>query len=932
MFRHAVLLLLVCSLTLNISAQKFGATPPSVSWKQIQTKDFNIIFPKGLDSTANHIASVIWFSKDKMSKTIGGKVLKIPIILRNTGLESNGFVALAPYRSEFYLNPPASPVNTGSMPWTDLLALHEYRHAQQYSNFNTGASHLMRIIFGEEGQVLANAAAVPDWFFEGDAVYAETEFGQKGRGQIPSFYDGFRALWQTGKQYSWMKLRNGSYRDFVPDKYILGYMLVNYGKEKFGEDFWKKVTQDASSFRPLFYPFQANIKKYSGVSFKEFSANSMSKFRNQFNDPKAVQPGPDYFTNEQSPVFDESGRLIYLKSSAKSIPEFSIIEEGKERRIRTADVMTDSYFTYNDGKIYYSSIKPHVRWGYIDFNEIQVLDIETGTQTTLTHNTRYFSPAPDETGKSIVAVDASEDQNISLHLLDAATGTVIRKYTHPDVIQYYHPLIYKDKIISAVTNKTGQMSLMEFDIESGSTDFFLPLGEQIISYPFVKGDTLFFSSTYGMNDELFALVIPDRKLFRIETPLTSLGKYQVNISKDSVVWSTRTAQGLRLQKVALSELSYIPVTIENYIAGSGLLKSLEKIDFSAHISTFKDSTFEVKKYSRFSKPFNFHSLEPGTSDPEYSLNLIGENVLGTIQSQAGFTFNNADRSKTTSFSLLYGGWFPVISASYAYSFDRHFVKNNKRIFFNESGPEFGLSIPLNLSKGRSFTGLTLGSRYHYKSLQPQKGFKSEFGGLTYSYLSHSVSFYTQSRQALAQVLPRWGQSFSFKYNYGLSGVTGRQFLTTARFLFPGFSATHSFNFRAGYAAKDTLRQISFSNSFPFARGYNSANLYRMYGVQLNYQLPLIYPEAGVANIVYWARSRGNIFFDYTTTRSFDTARAQISRDFKSAGVEIFFDTRWWNQAAISFGFRFTRLLTSDLFEENRKNRFEFILPVNIFNK
>ncbi|MEI9911446.1 MAG: hypothetical protein WDO71_18410 [Bacteroidota bacterium] len=105
---------------------------------------------------------------------------------------------------------------------------------------------------------------MPDWFYEGDAVYNETILSKQGRGRLPLFLNAFPSLWQADKKYSWMKLRNGSLKDYVPNHYYLGYLLVNYGREKYGLDFWSKVTKDAAAFKGLFYPFQNAVKKYAG--------------------------------------------------------------------------------------------------------------------------------------------------------------------------------------------------------------------------------------------------------------------------------------------------------------------------------------------------------------------------------------------------------------------------------------------------------------------------------------------------------------------------------------------------------------------------------------------------------------------------------------------------------------------------------------------
>ena len=50
----------------------------------------------------------------------------------------------------------------------------------------------------------------------------------------------------------------------------------------------------------------------------------------------------------------------------------------------------------------------------------------------------------------------------------------------------------------------------------------------------------------------------------------------------------------------------------------------------------------------------------------------------------------------------------------------------------------------------------------------------------------------------------------------------------------------------------------------------------------------------------------------------------------SIGGEIYFDTKWWNQYELSFGFRVSRLLDKDFYTGGKGAVYEFILPVSIF--
>ncbi|MFS8082745.1 MAG: hypothetical protein ACMG51_04780, partial [Ginsengibacter sp.] len=378
-FRFAILIILY----FPALAQVPGGNPPSIKWQQINTPYSRVIFPRGFAAEANRISYIINGIAEPTSITIGNKKKKINIVLQNQTTVSNGYVGLGPFRSEYFVTQPQDNLGLGSFPWIDLLTIHEYRHVQQFNNFNVGLSKVMRDIFGEEGQALANDAAIPNWFYEGDAVYNETNLSKQGRGSLPSFYNAYRSLWKDGRHYTWMKLRNGSLKDFIPDHYALGLLMVAYGHEKYGNEFWKNVTHDAASFKSLFYPFQAAIKKYSGLDYKTFRNNALDFFKKQFADTVINAP-KENFKNEQFAYFTEDGSLIYLNNSFKKIPTFQKKNGTGEKKIRASDYTINDYFSYRNGKIVYASFKPDARWGYRDYSNIGVLDIASGKQKSIT--------------------------------------------------------------------------------------------------------------------------------------------------------------------------------------------------------------------------------------------------------------------------------------------------------------------------------------------------------------------------------------------------------------------------------------------------------------------------------------------------------------------------------------------------------------------
>ncbi|HSN08506.1 MAG TPA: hypothetical protein VLS85_05685, partial [Hanamia sp.] len=447
-----VLLIFFCTLLVTRSfSQIFAGDPPSIKWEQINTSASRVIFPHGLDSVARRITNIISFIRLPTEKTIGNQSKKINIVLQNQTVVSNAYVGLGPFRSEFYLTPQQNSFEMGSLPWPDQLTIHEYRHVEQYNNFNVGLSKVMRIIFGEEGQALANNAAIPNWFYEGDAVYNETNLSAQGRGNLPSFFDAYRSLWKAGKNYSWMKLRNGSLKDFVPDHYALGYLLVSYGREKYGDDFWKNVTHDAAAYKSWIYPFQHAIKKYTGEDYVTFRNNAFKFFKNEFqkSNQQKIEAGLGRFRDEQFPSFTDDGSIIFIKNTPQQIPQFVIQKKDKLQKIRTEDYTLDDYFSYRNGKIVYTSYQPDIRWGYRDYSNLKIIEVTNGHEQMLSKKTKYFSPDISEDGQTVVVVNEPPTGECNLRLLNASTGKVIKQLTNPGHLFYTYPKFYgNQKIIS----------------------------------------------------------------------------------------------------------------------------------------------------------------------------------------------------------------------------------------------------------------------------------------------------------------------------------------------------------------------------------------------------------------------------------------------------------------------------------------------------
>ncbi|MEO6313497.1 MAG: hypothetical protein ABIU63_03890 [Chitinophagaceae bacterium] len=920
-----------------LQGQQFGGNPPSVRWQQVNNDAVRVIFPAALDSAAARVAAVAALLRTTTPGTIGPRQKKVDIVLHPNTIVSNGYVALGPFRSEFYLTPPQNSFELGSLRWQDMLAIHEYRHVQQYNNFNVGLSHAFRLVFGEQGQALANALAIPNWFWEGDAVFQETLVSEQGRGRLPFFFDDYRALWLAGKQYSYMKLRNGSLRDFTPDHYRLGYMLVAYGREKYGDDFWKKVTGDAAAFKGLFYPFQHAVKKYSGKTFDSFRKEAFTYFKSQSADTQqAVVTHKHFLADQEFPAYTGGDAMVYVQTSYKTLPAFIEKNGNTERRIRVKDVSNDNQFAYGKGKIIYASYRPALRWGWNDYSELQVLDVATGMQKTITRKSKYFSPGISEDGQTIVAVDVQPGAQSVLHLLNTETGKLLKALPNNENLFYTFPKFVNDKqLVAAVRKPSGEMSLALIAIADGAVDYLTEPVFRVMGNPVLQHDTIYFTVADNGYDRIFACTLADKKLYRLGVSENGIGAYQPSVSGNKIVFTSFTAAGYRLQETDRTAVDWNEVGKEQWQQPLNTfninLSKNSAAGLLGHVQPGASPT--VKKYAQTYKLFNFHSLLPYITDPDYTLSLVGNNVLNTMQSELFVAYNRNEQYKQVGTNLTYGGLFPYINLGANYTFNRRdFFAANRPVYWNEGQVSAGVSVPLNLSKGRSRINLTVGSDYVFKTVTYQGVYKDSLGSSHLGYINGYVSFTHQLQQARQHIYPRFAQSLYLNYRNTIQSVEARQFLASGLFYFPGFAMTHNLVIGLAFQTRDTLNQYRYSNSFPFSRGYETPNLRNMYKWSVNYHLPLAYPDFGIGNIVYFQRVRANAFYDYTMGKVAYTNGFRINTKFRSVGAEIFFDTKWWNELPLNLGFRYSHLLDPDLFGATGATRFEFVLPVNLFQR
>ncbi len=288
--------------------------PPGVSWQSLQSPHFRIIFPREIENEAEHIANLLERVYPADGKSLGVQPGPLPLILHNRNTVSNGFVTLAPRRSEWYNTPPQVGL-TGPVGWYPLLAIHEFRHVVQFEAMKQGFNRLLYWSLGEYGWLAGAGISVPAWFFEGDAVVMETALTRGGRGRQPEFLMPIRTMLLSGRHYSYYKMNLGSYKNWIANPYEYGFVLNTWLRRQQGAGLWPAVLKSTAKLSFLPYRFSWALKRQTGMGLMKSHAAMLDDLEAWY---RANQPQPGEGAGESEAGRRESGRHERVGSGSET--------------------------------------------------------------------------------------------------------------------------------------------------------------------------------------------------------------------------------------------------------------------------------------------------------------------------------------------------------------------------------------------------------------------------------------------------------------------------------------------------------------------------------------------------------------------------------------------------------------------------------------
>lgn len=445
--KHNLLVLLLCIFSSAAYGQYVinGGTPASIRWMQVKGDTYKIIYPKGADSLAKRYLWLLEQNKESVMLGLGAiKPAKIPVVLYNGTANSNGMVVWAPKRMEMYTLPMrySYPIR-----WDEQLAVHEARHVGQMTHFTKGVFGVLEYLLGQQSPSIGVGIYASRWLLEGDAVVAETELTNSGRGRNAEFMEYYRAAFLEGDLRGWDKWKLGSYKHFTPDVYKMGYLINSTVRYRTGN--YEYAGELFDTFVKRFYNpavTEWGFKKVAGNGRKEFFKDGRDMMtsiwreelenRGELTQPHEVLSSRRRGYQEySSPVVVGKDSVLYIKYSYNSPTQLVLASGGKEEFIRSFSSSVQKIECFGNN-IYFVENIPSSRWSNQVYGRLFRYNWKRGVSVNesakrLSGKTYYQFPKISKGGDTLMVEEFLPQGGASVALLDPKTGELKERIKAP---------------------------------------------------------------------------------------------------------------------------------------------------------------------------------------------------------------------------------------------------------------------------------------------------------------------------------------------------------------------------------------------------------------------------------------------------------------------------------------------------------------------
>jgi len=684
-----------------------GTDRASTKWKEMQTDNFRIIYPSSQSklarSYADSLESLYYLVGNSLGRTPNQAYRsKMPVILHCESALSNGKVVWTPRRMSLFCCPDAT--SPYPVPWQTQLLQHEMRHSAQMQYVNSRPYKFLNVLTGQLFQGAMAALYCGPFFFEGDAVVAETALSNSGRGRTADFLEYYRVSFDKSDYRNFWKWLYGSQKYYTPNHYAFGYLNIAGNRYLSGNGEYLKDYYDIVSSR--FLPFSVwnrTAKKNLGMKRQEAFAADQKLFqgfwhlndslRGSFMPSRPVTSAERKFVEISALVNAPDGIYAIRSGLAHSRELVRIGENGHIDRI-SAFANSTSRLSFDGRRLLWAETVRHPRWENVSLSPVRSWN---GSQKqTLTQGERLFNPYAGKDG-GFTAVRYLENTQSSICIFDAH-GNKQKELTAPSKYQIVECVSIDNRLIASAIANEGFFLL---DASHNYSVLAGPYSFKIGQLQSRNGKVLFVADRTSVN-ELYSFD-PRTGIF-VQLSNTRHGAQDFVFRDGYAYYTMLSKEGRMIYKTAEDSLfckeADMSASWDDPVARE--LSNQEKKLSERIKEAPSGKIYREKDYSKAGHLFKFHSWAPLAVNIDNISSLSFDNLRSSVWLGATAFFQN---DLSTSYGYVSYRVPDQVDLSYTYQglypvFELKGTANR-----SYSGASLKTYIPFNLSSGGYLRGI-----------------------------------------------------------------------------------------------------------------------------------------------------------------------------------------------------------------------------------
>jgi|GEM_PF-4799375 len=576
---RAVAVLLGMCISTAASAQDFAGYRPPMhqralwGYRVLEVGPDRIIYQPGAEVFAERTALALAAYRPVNGDHHGQEARPVSVVVYGDYATPNGFVSPMPYHSGFYamgFTTRSSTTMLHGIPWVDSLAVHEGRHLVQATDSRKGFSAALFALLGPTGEGVSMFVSVPNWVWEGDAVFAETAYTRAGRGRVPGFSLPLDLALADRDNLRLADLPVGSSRRDMPNHYVYGYHFITAGARAFEPDTLALASERAAAWSFVPFTYGWNFKRQTGTPLRHFARDTLDQLRHTFEAQRAATPitparalevptAGRFWSDLRSPRILQDGSVVGVFDANNSAPELvRIAPDGTTTSLASLPSRT-THVSAASGLACFEEVIPHLRVTMASTSRIRCVSTDGSGTVLKLDGGRLTTPAVHPDGTHIAALDLTPTQQMQVVVFHATTGERLHALDLPSGHRAADLEVQPDgSLLFIETTLHHGDRIMHWTPGAPAAEELWAPGFEVVWQPRLDGHHLFYGSAHSGVSALWV-----RDLTTHTSALVAArphGVYRYDIRDERVVFEEPAVGGTGLSEVMLNPSTWTPRT------------------------------------------------------------------------------------------------------------------------------------------------------------------------------------------------------------------------------------------------------------------------------------------------------------------------------------------------------------------------------------